>query len=202
MSSRPVRAAKFAGVIAAGVALGMAAVGGSYALWNKSIPAGTGIIRSADFLITLTGLNNTGTYDMVLPDGTPATVQLTSAAAPMDQLFPGTPVYAGVSVGNATTAGSAFTVKATLPEPALITDTGPGTGLSQYLRVQSATATNLSQCPTVSASAYQTAFSGVQIPKGGSAVICFRVQLTDAAPSVLQGQSAAIAVPLTVEQIP
>ena len=202
MPTRPVRAAKITAMIAAGVALGMTAVGGSYALWNKLVPAGTGTIRSADFLITLTGSNNTGTHNMALADGAPATVQLTSIAAPLDELFPGTPVYAGVSVGNATTAGSAFTVKATLPKPALITDSGPGTGLSQYLSVQSTVGTNLTQCPTVSASAYQNSFPGVQIPKGGSAVICFRIQLTDAAPSVVQGQSASIAVPLFVEQIP
>jgi hypothetical protein len=197
----PKRAAKVAALIGAGVALGLTAVGGSYALWNKLIPAGTGTVRSADFLVTLTGSNNSGTYNMVLPDGTPATVALTSAAAPLDQLFPGTPVYAGVSVGNATAAGSPFTVKATLPQPAVSTDNGPGTGLAQYISVQSAAATNLTQCPTLPADAYQNSFPGTLIPKGGSAVICFKIQLTPAAPSALQGQSASIAVPLYVEQI-
>lgn len=201
MPIRPARAAKITALIAAGLALGLTAVGGSYALWNKVVPADAGTVRSADFLITLTGSNNTGTYDMVLADGTPATVALTSAAAPLNQLFPDTPVYAGVSVGNATTAGSAFTVRATLPQPFLITDTGPGTGLSQYLSVQTATAADLTQCPTIPASAYHDTFPGVQIPKGGSTVICFRIQLTETAPSTLQGQSASIAVPLFVEQI-
>jgi len=41
----------------------------------------------------------------------------------------------------------------------------------------------------------------VQIPKGTSAVICFRIQLSPQAPSTLQGQSASVAVPLFVEQI-
>jgi hypothetical protein len=110
-------------------------------------------------------------------------------------------VYAGVSVGNATAAGSAFTVRATLPQPVLITDNGPGTGIAQYISVQSAVATNLTQCPTLPADAYKDSFPGVLIPKGGSAVICFKIQLSPAAPSALQGQSASIAVPLFVEQI-
>lgn len=197
---RPVRAAKITALIAAGVALGMALVGGSYALWNKLVPAGAGTVRSADFLITLTGSNNTGTYNMVLANGTPATVALTSAAAPLDHLFPGTPIYAAVSIGNATSAGSAFTVSATLPGPAVIADTGPGTGLAQYLIVQSATAANLAECTSVLT--YQNTFPVVQIPKGGSAVICFRIQLKPDAPSALQGQTASISVPLSVEQIP
>jgi hypothetical protein len=198
---RPVRAAKITALIAAGVALGMTAVGGSYALWNRLVPAGAGTVRSADFLITLTGSNSTGTHDMVLADGTAATISLTSVAAPLDHLFPDTPVYAGVSIGNATAAGSPFTVMATLPGPALITSTGPGTGLSQYLSVKSATAADLSQCPALPPSAYEDSFTGVEIPKGGSSVICFKIQLTTAPPSALQGQSASIAVPLFVEQI-
>lgn len=201
MPTRQVPALKFTALIAAGTALGLTAVGGSYALWNKLVPAGAGTVRSADFLITLTGANNSGTYNMVLADGTPATVSLTSAAAPLNQLFPGTPAYAGVSVGNATTAGSAFTVRATLPQPFRITDTGPGTGLSQYLSVQSAMAAHMTDCPAVPAAGYQNSFPGVNIPKGSSAVICFKIQLTADAPSVLQGQTASITVPLSVEQI-
>lgn len=201
MPSQLVSATRTTALAAAGVALGLSAVGGSYALWNRTVPAGAGTVRSADFLVTLTGSNNSGTHNMVLADGTPATVALTSSAAPLDELFPGTPVYAGASVGNATTAGSAFTVKAGLPEPALITDAGPGTGLAQYLSVESAAATDLTECPALPAAAYQTTFPGVEIPKSGSAVICFRIQLTAGAPSGLQGQAASIAVPLSVEQI-
>ncbi|MGK3958136.1 hypothetical protein ACLKOZ_18320 [Arthrobacter sp. R4] len=196
-----VRTAKVTGLVAAGVILGLATVGGSYALWNKLVPAGAGTVRSADFLVTLTGSNSSGTHDMVLADGTPATIALTSSAAPLGQLFPGVPVYAGVSVGNATAAGSAFTVLATLPDPAIITDAGPGTGISGYLSVQAATATDLAQCASVPSGDYQGGFPGVQIPKGTSAVICFRIQLAPQAPSTLQGQSASVSVPLFVEQI-
>lgn len=198
---RIARTAKITGLVAAGVVLGLATVGGSYALWNTLVPAGVGTVRSADFLVTLTGSNNAGTYDMVLADGTPATVALTSTVAPLDQLFPGIPVYAGVSVGNATTAGSAFTVRATLPDPAVITDTGPGTGISGHLSVQAATATDLAECASVPSGEYQAGFPGVQIPKGTSGVICFRILLSPQAPSTLQGQSASVAVPLFVEQI-
>lgn len=198
---RPARAGKAAGLIVAAVVLGMITVQGSYALWNRLVPASAGAVRSADFLVTLTGSNNAGTYDMVLADGTPAAVALTSTSDPLDQLFPDVPVYAGVSVGNATAAGSAFTVMATSPGPAVITDTGPGAGLASYLSVQSATAADFGQCSSVPAAAYQDSFSGVQIPKGGSAVICFRIQLSTGAPSALQGQSVSIAVPLFVEQI-
>lgn len=198
---RPARAGKAAGLMAAAVVLGLVTVQGSYALWNKLLPASAGTVRSADFLVTLTGSNSAGTYDMVLPDGTPAAIALTSAAAPLNQLFPGVPVYAGVSVRNATAAGSAFTVMARLPGPVVITDTGPGAGLSAYLSVQSATAAELGQCSSVPDSAFQETFPGVQIPKGDSAVICFRIQLSAQAPSTLQGQSVSIAVPLLVEQI-
>lgn len=201
MAIQPGRTAKIAAIVAAAVALGLTTVGGSYALWNALVPAGAGTVRSADFLIMLTGSNNTGTYNMVLPDGTPATVALSSTAAPLDELFPGAPVYAGASVSNATTAGSAFTVNASLPEPAIITDTGPGTGISQYLSVESAPAGNLTECQALPAANYQSGFQGVQIPKGGSTVICFRIQLTAGAPSTLQGQSASISIPLFVEQI-
>lgn len=198
---RPAGAGKAAGLIAAAVVLGLVTVEGSYALWNKLVPAAAGTVWSADFRVTLTGSNNAGSYDMVLPDGSPATVALTSAAAPLDQLLPGVPVYAGVSIGNATVAGSAFTVMATFPGPAVMTDTGQGAGLSNYLSVQAATAADLGQCSSVAAALYQDTFPRVQIPKGGSAVICFRIQLSTAAPSTLQGQSASIAVPLFVEQI-
>lgn len=200
MPIRPVRAAKATAYIGAGIALGLAAVGGSYALWNKLVPAGAGTVQSADFLITLTGSNNPGTYNMVLSDGTPATVSLTSAATPLEDLFPGTPAYAGVSIGNATIAGSAFTVSATLPGPPVIADSGPGTGLSQYLSIQYATAADLVGC--TAGLGYQDTFSAMQIPKGGSVAVCFRIQLTAAAPSELQGQSVSIAVPLSVAQIP
>ena len=202
MPIRPGWAAMTTALVAAGIALGLTAVGGSYALWNKVLPAGAGTVRSADFLVTLTGSNNAGTYSMVLADGTPASVSLTSTAAPLAGFFPDTPVYAGVSVGNATAAGSAFTVMAKLPGPVVITDKGPGNGLSQYLSVQSATAADHTQCSAVPAAEYQSIFPGVGIPKGGSAVICFRIQLAAGAPSNLQGQSASIAVPLSVEQTP
>lgn len=198
---RAAQAVKVAGMVAAALVVGFFTVEGSYALWNRLVPATAGTVQSADFVITLTGSHNSGTYPMVLSDGSPATVAIDSVAAPLHQLFPGAPLYAAVSVGNATAAGSAFTVRATTGPPA-VTDSGPSGGLSQYLSVQSAAATSLNQCSSLPASTYQSTFPGVQISKAGSAVICFRVLLTTTAPSTLQGESASIAVPLHIEQIP
>lgn len=198
---RAAQAAKVAGLVAAALAVGFCTVEGSYALWNRHFPATAGTVQSADFVVTLTGSHNSETYPMVLSDGSAATVAVDTTATPLDQLFPGAPVYAAVSVGNATVAGSAFTVRATT-SPAVVTDSGPNGGLSRYLSLQSAVAASLDQCSSVPAAAYQSAFPGVQIPKGDSAVICFRILLSTTAPSTVQGESASIAVPLHVEQMP
>lgn len=198
---RAAQVAKVAGLVAAALVVGFFTVEGSYALWNRLVPAGAGTVQSADFIITLTSSHNSGTYQMVLADGTPATVAIDSVAAPLAKLFPGAPVYAAVSVKNATAAGSAFTVWATVGPP-VVSGSGPSGGLSQYLSLQSAVAPSLNQCSSLPAAAYQSTFPGVQITKGGSAIICFRVLLAPTAPSALQGESASIAVPLHVEQIP
>jgi predicted ribosomally synthesized peptide with SipW-like signal peptide len=198
---RTLTAVKSAGLVAAAAVLGLLAVPGTYALWNAVVYADPGTVRAADFTVYLTGSHSTGIHDMVLADGSPATVSLTSTAASLGELYPGASVYAGVRIDNATEAGSDFTVLAGPAGPAVVTDTGPGTGLSSYLDIRPAPATGLEQCPLVPDSVYLESFTGVRIPKGGSGVICFRIQLSAQAPSGVQGQSASIAVPLRVEQI-
>lgn len=192
-------ALKASGLVLAAVVLAMFTVQGSYALWNKSAGSGAGTVQAADFRISLTDTQASRVTEMTLPDGTAATLALSSTAA--GALMPGQSSYAGVQVNNLTDAGGDFTVRAGTA-PAVVTN-NPGSTLAQYLAVKTVTAASLAQCSQ--AGIYgQAATSGtamVDVPKNGSGVFCFQISLAADMPANVGGQSAQIAVPIVVNQL-
>lgn len=192
-------ALKAAGLVLIAVVLGMLTVQGSYALWNKSVASNAGNVQAADFKINLTDSVSSQSTDMTLPDGTAATLSLTST--PAGVLLPGQNSYAGVQVGNVTNASGDFTVRATTAVPAVYGNSGPA--LAPYLSIKAVPATSLSQCneTVLYASATPSGPAMKDIAKGSAGVFCFQVSLSANMPANLSGKTASIAIPITVNQL-
>lgn len=193
------RALKATGLVLVAVVLGLLTVQGSYALWNKFAGANAGTIQSADFRISLTDTQTSTFTDMTLANGTAATLALSTT--PTGAVIPGQSTYAGVQIGNVTNAGGAFTVRATTAVPVI--DNNATSPLAPYLQVKVVAATALSQCGQASlyGSTPANGSATVDIAKTASGVFCFQVTLAAAMPANLSGQTAAIAVPITVNQL-
>lgn len=193
------RALKATGLVLVAVVLGLLTVQGSYALWNKFVAADAGVVQSADFRISLTDTTTSAYTDMTLPDGTAATLALSTTPAGI--VVPGHSSYAGVQLGNVTNAGGPFTVRASTGVPAI--DNNVGSPLAPYLGVKVVAATALSQCSQASlyASAPANGTATVDIAKTATAVLCFQVTLAATMPAQLGGQTAAVAVPIIVNQL-
>lgn len=191
------RTLQAAGLIAAAVILGLLTVQGTYALWSATAVAAPGTVSSASFTVNLTATPSGQATTMTLPDGKPANLALTPAAA----LLPGTSVYGGVVVTNSTDAGGTFNTVATVGQPAMANLSG-GT-LSQYLSVSGKAATSAAECGTASGYAPLggSGLASPAVPKSGSTVLCFQVNLSPSAPSTVKGQAVAITLPLTVRQL-
>ncbi|POH74917.1 hypothetical protein [Arthrobacter glacialis] len=193
------RALKATGLVLVAVVLGLLTVQGSYALWNKFAGANAGTVQAADFRISLTD-TKTGDYtDMTLANGTAATFALSTT--PTGAVVPGHSTYAGVQLGNVTNAGGDFTVRATTAVPVI--DNNAVSALAPYMQVKVVAATALSQCSQ--AALYESASSNgtatVDIAKTATGVFCFQITLAATMPVNLSGQTAAIAVPITVNQL-
>lgn len=195
------RSFRAAALIAAAAFLGLLAVQGTYALWSSTAVATPGTVYGADFTVNLLGTPSGQTTAMTLADGQPGTLALTTSAAPAADLLPGTVSYMALTASNASNAGGTFGITLTAG-PAILADTGGG-ALAQYLTVSAATGANASNCSH--ATGYQalttTSFTSSTIAKGGSAVMCFKVQLSPSTPSSVTGQTVSISVPLTASQV-
>ena len=196
---KSINALKVTGLVLIAVMLAMFTVQGSYALWNKAVSSNAGTVQAADFRISLTDTNTSKVTDMTLPNGTSATLSLSSTA--MGVIIPGQSSYAGVEVKNITNAGGDFTVRASTSTPTI--GNTAGSSLAPYLSVKTATASSLSQCSQA------TLYDGVQdsetpivdIIKNGSGVFCFQVSLAATMPASLSGQSAKVTIPILVNQL-
>ncbi|WP_434618331.1 SipW-dependent-type signal peptide-containing protein [Arthrobacter sp. A5] len=195
------RALKAAGLVLAAVVLGLLTVQGTYALWNAAVNSNAGTVQAADFRVSLNDTQTNTTMDMTLangtPDGRPATIALSTT--PIGVVIPGQSVYAGVQLGNVTNAGGDFTIKASAGAPGK-TDTA-GSGVAALLSVKAVAASTLAQCQSAALYANAPATASVSIAKNASAVLCFQVTLAVNAPGSLQGKSASISIPLTVDQL-
>lgn len=179
-------------VLAVAVVLGLMAAPAAQALWSVFVPSNAGTIQAADFSVQLTGSPLNATQEMVLEDGTPATIALTGTGG-VGKLSPGASVTAAVQVANTTNAGSDFTIRITLPVQAEIAQ-----DLANHLTLTYANASSLAECSTVTyAPRGQLA---MDIPKGKWSVLCFRIELSSSAPSTVSGQSGSISVPLQANQ--
>lgn len=175
------------------VVLGLLVAPASHALWSAFAPSNAGTIQAANFSVQLTGSPSNVTQEMVLPGGSPATLSLTGTQVP--QLSPGGSTTAGVQITNSTNAGSVFTIRVSVPSQAVISGS-----LASYLSVRYGSAPNLAGCATATyGSSGQTVAHN--IPKGGSAVMCFRVELASTTPSSALGQSGTISIPLQAAQV-
>ncbi len=197
---RTPRALKAAGLVLAAVVLGLLTVQGTYALWNAAVSSNAGTVSAADFRVSLTDGPTNRTTNMTLDDGTaagkPATLALSTT--PVGVLVPGRPIYAGVQLGNVTNAGGDFNIRATAGAPKITNFSG--SGIADNLVVKAAAAATVAQCQSATLYANAASTANVLIAKNASAVLCFQVTLAANAPGSLQGQSASISIPLTVDQ--
>lgn len=179
--------------VAVAVVLGLLVAPASHALWSVLVPSNAATIQAANFSVQLTGSSSNVTQEMVLPDGKSATLSLTGTQVP--QLYPGTSAIAGVKITNSTNAGSDFAIRVSVPSEATISGSLVGN-----LSLSYGSATNLAGCATA---IYGAGWQAVahNISKGGSAVICFRVELLSSTPSSALGQSGAISISLQAAQI-
>ncbi|WP_449372242.1 hypothetical protein [Arthrobacter psychrolactophilus] len=193
------RTLKATGLVLIAVVLALFTVQGSYALWNKAVTSNAGTVQAADFRISLTDTNASRVTDMTLADGTAATLSLTTT--PIGVVIPGQSTYAGVQVGNVTNAGGAFTVRASTATP--IIDNNAASPLAPYLVVKTVAATSLAQCssPDIYAAATPSGTASTDIAKAATGVFCFQVTLAATMPASLSGQTASIAIPITVNQL-
>ncbi|MCY0905694.1 SipW-dependent-type signal peptide-containing protein [Arthrobacter sp. H14-L1] len=190
------RALKAAGLVLAAVVLGLLTVQGTYALWNSAVNSNAGTVQAADFRVSLTDGPTNTTTDMTV-NGLPATVALSTT--PIGVVIPGQSVYAGVQLGNVTNAGGDFKIRATAGTPG-ITDSS-GSGFASVLSVKAVAADTLAQCQSAALYAGAKNMASVDIAKNMTGVLCFQVTLDASAPGRLQGKSAGISIPLTVDQL-
>lgn len=191
---------KATGLVLIAVVLGLLTVQGSYALWNKAASSGAGTIQAADFRIDLTDAISARTSNMTLDNGTAATLSLSTT--PAGVVVPGQSTYAGVQVGNVTNASGDFTVQASTGA-AIISNNNAALPLAPHLRVKVATATSLQQCssPELFVAATPSTPASVEIAKDGTGVFCFQITLASTMPASLSGQSAAVSIPIIVNQV-
>lgn len=181
-------------VVAAAAALGLLAAQGTFALWNSIAPIEPGVVRAADFTVTLSdsstrSVDMTGAVEIPFP--------LTDAV-PLAGLYPGKAVYTAVKLSNGTNATSSFDVQVAISEaPTVTSEWFP------YLQVRSQTAASFAACPATSAG-YTAVAPGspvALIPKGASSVLCFELQLAANAPASLQGAYGAATLRLSTAQL-
>jgi len=194
------RTLKAAGLVLIAVVLGMLTVQGSYALWNTSTGANLGTVQAASFQVDLADAVTGQHTNMTTANGTAATLALTTM--PAGVIIPGdstSATYAGVQVTNLSDAGGDFTIRATTSAPVVRT----GSSLAGSLVIKVVTATTLAQCSQADTfkNAVPNAPAAVDISKGATGAFCFQITLDASMPANLSGQTAQIAIPITVNQL-
>lgn len=192
-------AVKASGLVLMAVVLALLTVQGSYALWNTAASSDAGTVQGADFRISLTDTLSGHVTDMTLDDGTVASLALSSTSA--GTVIPGHSSYSGVQVENLTDAGGAFTVRASTGTPIIGGSTG--SSLAQYLSLTTVSATSLAECSqgALYDGVVSTGSATIEIAKNGTGVLCFQITLSATMPGSLTGQSAQVAIPITVNQL-
>lgn len=194
------RTLKATGLVLIAVVLGLLTVQGSYALWNKAVSSNAGTIQAADFRISLTDTITSNFTNMTLPDGTAATLQLSTT--PIGVVNPGQSTYAGVQVGNVTNASGDFSIQAITGTP-IITNNNAAAPLSPHLSIKVATAATLQDCsqPALYTAPGVLGTASKGIAKGQNGVFCFRVTMAATMPASVNGQAATVSIPITVNQL-
>ncbi|MFC7861105.1 hypothetical protein [Arthrobacter koreensis] len=182
-------ALKGTGLVLCAVLLGLMTVQGTYALWSASAPSAGGSLQAASFNVEMDG--GAGVVMMEQPDGSQGTVGL--ATAPLGPVNAGESVYAGVKLTNLTDAGGTFTLAATAGQPVVGGSLAPLLDIDQ----RAVGGADLAACSNPALFTGPAA-PALELPKGTSGVLCFRVTLSAAANA--EGQTSTISIPLTVEQ--
>ncbi len=177
--SKPVAAA----ALVLGVRGGFLGVLGPGALRSAQVATDAGTVHAADFRVDLNGTP-------MVTDGVSATVALEN---PTGAITPDAPVYAEVSIKNATNASAPFTILATMGE-ADVSNTSDA--LVDGLIVQSAVARGAG-C----ADEDYAATSSAEIGKGDTTTFCVRISLPAEAGTELQASTASITIPVNAAQI-
>lgn len=167
------------------VTAGLAGVQGTWALWSATAPATAHSVQAADFRVELSGTPTT-------VNGVPTTVTLPN---PATALTPSTPVYAAISIRNATNAGGPFNIRATTGEPTIAKASVPA--LNTALMVHAVPAPASGDCSSASYGPSATAV----LAKGESVQLCLRVSLPSDAPETLRGATATITIPIAITQL-
>lgn len=173
------------------VVLGLMVAPAASALWFVFAPSNAGTIQAANFSVPLTGFPSNQTQEMTLADGTPAKIELTGSG--LGDLYPGGSTTAGVQVTNRTNASSEFNIQVSVP-------TAPelGSGLGEHLTISYATASDVTACE---AAAFGDELPSIEMPKTGTAALCFRIALDPSTPVERLGTTTTVKVPLHAEQI-
>jgi hypothetical protein len=166
-SLRSMIAATITLILAVGVAV--MAAGGSYALWNKSVPTGSAATLTA---------------------GT-ANLTVSTLSLPTTPLAPGRTIYGSAALAN--TGDVPLSLTATLSAPT------SSTAFSQDLTVGFSTATTAAGCATAtftSTATFSAASAATfgTLPTAASAqppYLCVSLTLASAAPTTAQGQTAS-----------
>ncbi|WP_299165524.1 hypothetical protein [uncultured Arthrobacter sp.] len=182
-------------VLAVAVVLGLMVAPAAHAVWSVFVPSNVGTIQAANFSVKLIGSPLVTEQEMVLADGSPATVELIGYGAELGKLYPGGSVTAGVQVTNKTNAGSDFNLGITLSEPFTSKSV-----LAKHLTVDYATAGSLETC-SVAAYGAREQLPSIEIGKEEAAVICFKIGLKANTGSDMLGETASVEGTLLATQI-
>lgn len=179
------RVLKAAGLVLAALVLGLMTAQASYALWNAGTTVEAGTIQAASFDVVMD--NGTGPVLMTQADGSQGTLALN-----VGTVNAGSASYTGVLLTNNSDAGGSFTINASAG--AAQVSSFPELWTIQHRAVAG---TDLGACNAALFTGSQA--QTVDIPKGGSGIICFQVTLAESAN--IQGQVSTITVPLSAAQV-
>lgn len=178
-------------LIGLAVVAGLFGVAGTWALWNDAEPSRAGTVRAANFDIRLNDAPMTTTVTAV--EETPGSL-----------LKPDAPVYATVTVANATNAGTPMSVKAVMNPPKVVNPSVPALGTALIVRAAPPPVTG-GGCANADYPETNTAATTV-LDEGGAARFCLRTSLRvphrEANSVDLTDEEATITTSVTVTQQP
>lgn len=175
---------RIGGYLIAGVMIGLAATGGSYALWSDATDAGASIVTAGSTGLTVNGANQ---YTLTGLD--------TSALAPGRSVFTATPIV----LENTGTTPLSVTVATTT-----VTDNVNALAAELTLRLTPAAvcAPSLSGGITARVAGFTTASAPYSVQPGGTVGLCLEAILDADAPASTQNGNATFRMDFRGTQLP
>ncbi|TBN56217.1 hypothetical protein EYE40_01740 [Glaciihabitans arcticus] len=167
-----------AGTLAAGVLVAVLAAGGTYALWNDSVPVQAATVQTGTSGITVNGAE---TFSVDLS----ATTLL-----PGRSVVPATPIVLkniGVTPLSVTAPSIIFTAESSALQP--------------YLQVSMIQATGTTCTVTADGTPLPAAIAPIAFTVGQTTPVCLEIRLAPDAPASVQGSSATFLISLNAAQV-